>query len=270
MATTHAWHEMTHDMHDVAAITQAEPARQAYLVLWVALHRRCPWWSASTSSIGFMNVNWEAYLATWVNDIVPGSAADAMMMRRRRRARGGRAASRWRRGSAVYVIAALAGRHHRQPDLRGRRTPTSRCVTSGCWSVPSRWPGWRRPTTATEIGGGSLVDRSARCAAPCSSSASHAAALASDGIRQSPRGDMVPPALTFGPVRQRRALELAGEEPLHEDLEPVPDRPPGRRPAPLLREARRPVPRRRVAPGVPGQERDLAAAGSRGGARGRA
>jgi hypothetical protein len=27
-----------------------------------------------------MNVNWEGYLATWMNDIVPGSAADAMMM----------------------------------------------------------------------------------------------------------------------------------------------------------------------------------------------
>ena len=33
-----------------------------------------------------------------------------------------------------------------------------------------------------------------------SSSASHAAALASLGIRQSPRGDIVPPALTFGPL----------------------------------------------------------------------
>ena len=33
-----------------------------------------------------------------------------------------------------------------------------------------------------------------------SSSASQAAALASDGIRQSPRGDIDPPALTLGPL----------------------------------------------------------------------
>ncbi len=32
-----------------------------------------------------------------------------------------------------------------------------------------------------------------------STSSSQALALASEGIRQSPRGDMVPPALTFGP-----------------------------------------------------------------------
>ena len=29
MAATHAWDGMTHDMHDVAAITRAEPAHQA-------------------------------------------------------------------------------------------------------------------------------------------------------------------------------------------------------------------------------------------------
>jgi hypothetical protein len=79
MATTHAWDGMTHDMHDVAAITRAEPAHQAYLALWVA-YMFLPLLVGLDKLIGFMNVNWEGYLATWVNNIVPGSAADAMMM----------------------------------------------------------------------------------------------------------------------------------------------------------------------------------------------
>ena len=39
-----------------------------------------------------------------------------------------------------------------------------------------------------------------------SSSASHAVGWASDGIRQSPRGDMVPPALTLGPLGSAERL----------------------------------------------------------------
>src|SRR5690606_25282490 len=38
------------------------------------------------------------------------------------------------------------------------------------------------------------------CSGTFSSSASQAVAFASLGIRQSPRGDMVPPAATFGPL----------------------------------------------------------------------
>ena len=79
MATTHAWDGMTHDMRDVGAITRAEPAHQAYLALWVG-YIALPLVVGLDKLIGFMNVNWEGYLATWVNDIVPGSAADAMMM----------------------------------------------------------------------------------------------------------------------------------------------------------------------------------------------
>jgi hypothetical protein len=79
MATTHAWDGMTHDMRDVGAITRAEPAHQAYLALWVG-YMFLPLLVGLDKLIGFMNVNWEGYLATWVNDIVPGSAADAMMM----------------------------------------------------------------------------------------------------------------------------------------------------------------------------------------------
>ena len=79
MATTHAWDGMAHDMHDVAAITRAEPAHQAYLALWVG-YMLLPLVVGLDKLVGFLSVNWEGYLAAWVNDIVPGSAADAMMM----------------------------------------------------------------------------------------------------------------------------------------------------------------------------------------------
>ena len=79
MATTHAWDGMTHDMRDVGAITRAEPAHQAYLALWVGF-TVLPLIVGLDKLIGFLNVNWEAYLAGWVNNIVPGSASDAMMI----------------------------------------------------------------------------------------------------------------------------------------------------------------------------------------------
>jgi hypothetical protein len=79
MATTHAWDGMTHDMRDVGAITRAEPAHQAYLGLWVAF-MFLPLVVGLDKLIGFTGTNWDAYLATWVNDIVPGSASAAMMI----------------------------------------------------------------------------------------------------------------------------------------------------------------------------------------------
>jgi hypothetical protein len=79
MSTTHAWDGMTHDMQDVAAITRAEPAHQAYLALWVGFVA-LPLIVGLDKLIGFLDVNWEGYLAGWVNNIVPGSASDAMMI----------------------------------------------------------------------------------------------------------------------------------------------------------------------------------------------
>ena len=59
-------------------------------------------------------------------------------------------------------------------------------------------------------------------------------------------------------VGHRRALELAEpEEPLHEHLEPVLDRRPGRTRCAGRRGSRAASRRRRVGPGVLGQERDL-------------
>ena len=88
--------------------------------------------------------DWEQYLAPWINDLVPGSAHQAML--------------------AVGVVEILAGvlvavrpshrglrgrgvaaRHHRQPASASVTTTTSPCATSASWSAPSRWPGWPPP-----------------------------------------------------------------------------------------------------------------------------
>lgn len=79
MATTHAWEGITHDMRDLPAITRAEPAHQAYLALWVTFVV-APLLFGLDKFAGVLTTNWEGYLAPWVNDIVPGSASDAMLM----------------------------------------------------------------------------------------------------------------------------------------------------------------------------------------------
>ena len=78
MAATHAWDGMTHDMHDVALITRATPSHQAYLALWVTF-MLVPLLAGIDKFAGVLSESWEGYLASWVNDIIPGSASDAMM-----------------------------------------------------------------------------------------------------------------------------------------------------------------------------------------------
>lgn len=82
MALTHAWHDLMSDMkdevHDLTNIAHVEAARQAYLALW-ATFTALPLLFGIDKLTGFMNTNWEGFYAGWVNDIVPGSAADATM-----------------------------------------------------------------------------------------------------------------------------------------------------------------------------------------------
>ena len=82
MTVTHAWHDMTHEMraelHDIAIINRVAPARQAFLLLW-ATFTVAPLLFGLDKFAGVMTDNWEAYLAPWVNDLVPGTAAQAMM-----------------------------------------------------------------------------------------------------------------------------------------------------------------------------------------------
>lgn len=83
MAHTHtpggmsgSWHEMTHSAHDITTITRAEPSRQAFLMLW-ALFSVAPVLFGLDKFTQWMT-NWDGYLAPWINDIVPGTAQQAM------------------------------------------------------------------------------------------------------------------------------------------------------------------------------------------------
>jgi len=85
MATTHSWHDRTHrltdevsrDLHDLATIRRVAPARQAFVMLW-ALFTLLPI-VVGLDKFAEVLTSWEGYLATWVNDIVPGTASDAML-----------------------------------------------------------------------------------------------------------------------------------------------------------------------------------------------
>ena len=134
MALTHSWHDMVHDMrdemHDLATITHVEPARQAFLMLW-GLFVVAPILFGIDKFAGVLTSDWEGYLATWVDDLLPGHApptrctcigvveiAAGLLVLRHAPHR------RVRRG-------AVAGRHHRQPGVAPASTTTSRCATSG-------------------------------------------------------------------------------------------------------------------------------------------
>ena len=83
MALTHSWHDMVHDMrdemHDIATITHVEPARQAFLMLW-GLFVVAPILFGIDKFAEVLTSNWAGYLATWVDDLLPGTATDAMRM----------------------------------------------------------------------------------------------------------------------------------------------------------------------------------------------
>ena len=73
-----SWHEMTHSAHDMTTITRAEPSRQAFLMLW-AVFSVAPILFGIDKFTQWMT-NWDGYLAPWINDIVPGTAHQAMMV----------------------------------------------------------------------------------------------------------------------------------------------------------------------------------------------
>jgi hypothetical protein len=82
MAITHAWQDVVHDMrdevHDLATITHLDAARRAWLGLWLAC-AALPLVFGLDKFAGVMTDTWERYLTTGVNDVVPGTAADAML-----------------------------------------------------------------------------------------------------------------------------------------------------------------------------------------------
>ena len=81
MALTHTWHDMVEDMrgemHDIATITHVAPARQAFLMLW-ATFVVAPILFGIDKFAGVLTDDWAGYLAGWVNDLVPGTAEQAM------------------------------------------------------------------------------------------------------------------------------------------------------------------------------------------------
>jgi len=81
MALTHTWHDMVEDMrgemHDIATITHVAPARQAFLMLW-ATFVVAPILFGIDKFAGVLTDDWTGYLAGWVNDLVPGTAEQAM------------------------------------------------------------------------------------------------------------------------------------------------------------------------------------------------
>jgi hypothetical protein len=81
MAMTHAWHDLVADMrdemHDLATITHADKARQAYLALW-GTFMLLPLLFGLDKFGTVMTSSWESYLSTWANDLLPGDATTGM------------------------------------------------------------------------------------------------------------------------------------------------------------------------------------------------
>lgn len=79
MALTHAIHDMREEVHDLVTINHVDATRQAFLGLW-ATFVAVPLIFGIDKFAGYITGNWEAFLATWVNDVLPGTAADAVVI----------------------------------------------------------------------------------------------------------------------------------------------------------------------------------------------
>ena len=79
MALTHAIHDMREEVHDLVTINHVDATRQAFLGLW-ATFVAVPLIFSIDKFAGYITGNWEAFLATWVNDVLPGTAADAVVV----------------------------------------------------------------------------------------------------------------------------------------------------------------------------------------------
>ena len=77
MALTDAFHDMRQEMHDLVAINHVDAARQAYVGLW-ATFVVAPLVFGIDKFTGFITGDWMGFVATWVNNILPGSAAGAV------------------------------------------------------------------------------------------------------------------------------------------------------------------------------------------------
>ena len=85
MAHTHTWHGMSdswHEMrtsaHDLAAFSRVDASRQAFLMLW-GVFIVAPILFGLDKFATLLAADWSMYLAPWVNDLVPGTADQAML-----------------------------------------------------------------------------------------------------------------------------------------------------------------------------------------------
>jgi len=81
MATMHRedlLHDMREELHDLTHFSTITAARQGLLTLWLTFIALPLIWGIDMI-FEFMNVTWEPYVATWVNDALPGNASDVTL-----------------------------------------------------------------------------------------------------------------------------------------------------------------------------------------------
>lgn len=84
MASTHAWDNITHDMreemHDLTHFATVDAAHQSRVVLWATFVVLPVLWGLDMLTNAVTeSLTWEGTISTWVNDILPGNAADAVL-----------------------------------------------------------------------------------------------------------------------------------------------------------------------------------------------
>ncbi|MCR1783291.1 hypothetical protein KVF89_12160 [Nocardioides carbamazepini] len=84
MASTHAWdnltHEMREEMHDLTHFATVDAAHQGRVALWATFTVLPILWGLDMiTGLVTESATWEATIATWTNDLLPGDAADAVM-----------------------------------------------------------------------------------------------------------------------------------------------------------------------------------------------
>lgn len=81
MATMHRddlLHDMREELHDLTHFSTITAARQGLLTLWLTFIALPLIWGVGMI-FEFMNVAWEFYVASWVNDFLPGNASDVIL-----------------------------------------------------------------------------------------------------------------------------------------------------------------------------------------------
>ena len=102
------------------------------------------------------------------------------------------------------VITSVSEVHGEEPSRVP--TPWSHSTTPSRTTATAPPGSWPDAASRSSTSDGSPLTIQPPVGTFASSSASHATALASDGIRQSPRGLIVPPALTLGPLGRAERL----------------------------------------------------------------